>query len=183
MSNITKKAIAMSLKKIMQNKPLDKITVKEITADCGVNRQTFYYHFTDIFKLIEWIFKEEAIENISEYKSYATWQKGFLMIFEYVKVNLKFCTNCFNSAGRDYLERFLYSATFDLLYGVVTEVAGDRNIKDEDLGFIANFYTYAFIGIMASWIRNKANEDPSKIINDINRLIEGDIYKAIKNNS
>ena len=60
MSLLTEKALAASLKKLLEKKTLDKITVKDITDDCGVNRQTFYYHFHDVYDLVEWIFTEEA---------------------------------------------------------------------------------------------------------------------------
>ena len=55
MSQTTKRALAQSLKHLMEQKPLEKITVVDISEDCGVNRQTFYYHFQDIYDLIEWI--------------------------------------------------------------------------------------------------------------------------------
>ena len=57
MSQITKKALAASLKKLSGRKSLDKITVIDLAEDCEINRQTFYYHFKDIFDLVEWIFK------------------------------------------------------------------------------------------------------------------------------
>ena len=60
MSLLTEKALAASLKKLLEKKTLDKITVKDITDDCGVNRQTFYYHFHDVYDWVEWIFTEEA---------------------------------------------------------------------------------------------------------------------------
>lgn len=179
MSLVTKKALAQSLKNLMKKSTLDHITVKDVTADCGVNRQTFYYHFKDIYDLVEWIYKTEAVESISKYKSYGTWQQGFLIIFEYVGNNLEFCTNCFNSLGREPLDRFLYNATFDLLLGVINEVAEGNEVNEREKRFIANFYCYAFIGIMTQWIREGAKENPSNIINDINQLIEGDIKKAI----
>ena len=56
MSNITKKAMAQSLKKMLLVKDLDKITIIDITNACEINRQTFYYHFKDIYDLLEWIF-------------------------------------------------------------------------------------------------------------------------------
>ena len=62
MSEITKKALAESLKKLLSKNKLNKITIKEITEDCGVNRQTFYYHFKDIYDLLEWIYKNEVIQ-------------------------------------------------------------------------------------------------------------------------
>ena len=64
MSKVTKNAIAMSLKKILDKKVLTKVTINDITKDCGINRMTFYYHFKDIYDLIEWIFIEEA-EKVS----------------------------------------------------------------------------------------------------------------------
>ena len=55
MSQITKRALAASLKRLLAEKPLSKITISDITDDCGINRMTFYYHFQDIYDLIEWI--------------------------------------------------------------------------------------------------------------------------------
>ena len=64
MSQITKNALATALKKLLSKKELSKITISNITEECGVNRQTFYYHFKDIYDLLEWIFTNEVIEEI-----------------------------------------------------------------------------------------------------------------------
>ena len=66
MKDLTKKALAESLKKILATKSLDSITVIEIAEDCGVNRQTFYYHFQDIYALLEWIFASETKQAIDK---------------------------------------------------------------------------------------------------------------------
>ena len=68
MSQITKNALAASLKKLLSKKELSKITITNITEECGVNRQTFYYHFKDIYDLLEWIFTNEVIEEIDNEK-------------------------------------------------------------------------------------------------------------------
>ena len=54
MQNITKTALEASLKKLLLKKPLDKITIRDLTEDCGISRMTFYYHFKDIYDLVEW---------------------------------------------------------------------------------------------------------------------------------
>ena len=64
MANHTKQLLAESLKELLTHKPVDKITVKEIVAGCGVNRQTFYYNFHDIYDLMEWILLEDARQII-----------------------------------------------------------------------------------------------------------------------
>lgn len=181
-SNDTKKLLANSLKELMQNTPLDKITVKKLVEHCEVNRQTFYYHFKDIYDLLGWIYKREAIDNISNCKTYKTWQQGFLKIFYYVNDNKEFCLNTFNSMARDHLEHFLYIEVFKLLFDVVNEIcstSSNTNIPIEDKTFIANFYTFAFIGILTNWLKSNMKDKPEKIIDNLNRLIVGDIEKSI----
>ena len=46
MPNTTKQALEESLKHMLLKKPLDKITIRDITEDCGISRMAFYYHFT-----------------------------------------------------------------------------------------------------------------------------------------
>lgn len=66
--------MAASLKKALSKKTLDKITIKEITDDCGIKRQTFYYHFQDIYDLLEWVFLQEGQQIIDEENLCDTWQ-------------------------------------------------------------------------------------------------------------
>lgn len=186
MSSMTKKQLAASLKKLMSKLPLDKVTVKDVALECGVNRQTFYYHFQDIYELLGFIFKSEALEAIKDYKTYETWQLGFLKIFHYVEDNKAFCLSTFCSLGRDHLEQFLNDVTFDLLYGVVEELStaskiqNGGNISKEDKVFIANFYCYAFVSLLLAWLKTGAKEAPEHIIEKLNKLIDGDISRAIE---
>lgn len=60
MSQTTKRALEASLKNLLAQKPLDKITINDIATDCGINRMTFYYHFKDIYDLVEWSCVEDA---------------------------------------------------------------------------------------------------------------------------
>ena len=53
MNNITKNALEESLKKFLLQKPLDKITISDLTTDCGISRMAFYYHFKDIYDLVQ----------------------------------------------------------------------------------------------------------------------------------
>ena len=60
-SDHTKHALAAALKALMLEKPLDKITIQELTNRCGMRRQNFYYHFEDVYDLLRWLFQEEAV--------------------------------------------------------------------------------------------------------------------------
>ena len=90
MSNITKRALEDSLKHLLLKKPVNKITINDITEDCGVNRATFYYHFQDIYALIEWSCEEDSRKALSDNTTYDTWQQGFLNILHAVEDNKPF---------------------------------------------------------------------------------------------
>lgn len=179
MSVITKKALAASLKKLMEKKPIDKITIKDIVKDCEVNRQTFYYHFQDIYDLLEWIFVTEGLNALDGKKTYDSWREGFLQVFRYVEDNKTLVTNMFHSLGRERLERFLYDEVYKLLKEVIEEQAEGLTVSGENKAFIADFYKYAFVGIMLEWIRTGMKEKPEDITDNINKLIAGDIHKAL----
>ncbi|WP_430857097.1 dihydroxyacetone kinase transcriptional activator DhaS [Clostridium paraputrificum] len=180
MSQMTKESLAKSLKKMMEKKSLQKITITDLVNDCGVNRQTFYYHFQDIYDLLGWIYKTEAVGSISNCISYDTWQEGFLKIFQYVSNNKSFCMNTFHSMGREHLEDFLQNEIFNLLIDVVEEVSKGSPVSTKEKEFIANFYTFAFIGILTSWMKAGMKDSPESIIEKLERLINGDIIKVIK---
>lgn len=179
MSQTTKKALEASLKNLLLQKPLDKVTVSDIAADCGINRMTFYYHFKDIYDLIEWVCVENAAKVIGGKKTYETWQQGFLQIFNAVLQNKAFIINVYHSMSREQVEIYLYKLTYDLMIGVIEEQSAGMSVREEDKKFIADFYKFAFVGIMLEWIRNGMKEDPVSIIDRLSVLIQGDIIKAL----
>lgn len=180
MADITKKALAISLKKLLSKKELSKITIKDITDGVGIKRQTFYYHFGDVYDLIEWIYKNEIIEPIIKEKdTYATWQQGFLLIFKYVLKNKNFIRNTYNSISTEYVEMFIYKNTYELLKNVVEEEAQGINVKENDKEFVAKFYQYAFVGVIKEWIQSGMEEKPEDIIEKLNKIIYGNFKRAL----
>ena len=100
MSQVTKRALEASLKKLLLERPLDKITVTDIAEDCGINRMTFYYHFRDIYDLVEWACQEDARRILDGKRTYTTWQEGFRRILDGLIDNRPFIsTSTAPSAG------------------------------------------------------------------------------------
>ncbi len=180
MSQITKRALEESLKHLLLQKPLNKITINDIAEDCGINRMTFYYHFKDIYDLIEWSCLEDAQKALAGKKTYDTWQEGFLHIFEAVKENKPFVMNVYRSVSREQIENYLFSLTYDLLLGVVNEQAEGMSVRDEDKAFIANVYKYTFVGLMLEWIKGDMKEDPKRIIDRLTLVIHGSVRNALE---
>ncbi len=180
MSQVTKRALEASLKNLLLKKPLDKITINDITEDCGINRMTFYYHFKDIYDLIEWCCVEDAKKALEGKKTYDTWQQGFLQIFEAVLDNKPFILNVYHSVSREQVEIYLYKLTYDLLIGVVEEKSVGMNVREEDKKFIADFYKYAFVGLMLDWVKHDMKGDPHRIIEDLSVVMHGNVAAALE---
>lgn len=179
MSQTTKRAIEASLKNLLLKKPLDKITVSDIAEDCGINRMTFYYHFKDIYDLVEWSCVEDAGKALEGKKTYETWQQGFFQIFEAVLENKPFITNVYHSVSREHVEIYLYKLTYNLLIEVIEERSAGLTVREEDKKFIADFYKYAFVGIMLDWIKKDMKENPKVIIDRLSILVHGNITAAL----
>ena len=178
-SNITKKALAQSLKELGSTKILDKITVADITNHCGVNRQTFYYHFQDIYDLVEWSCLEDARKALEEKKTHDTWQQGFIQIFKAVQENKPFIMNVYHCVDREQVEKYLKPLTDNLLMGVIDEESVDMKVREEDKKFIARVYSYSFIGLMLDWIRDDMKEAPEKIVHRFALVIQDSFKMAL----
>ncbi len=179
MSQVTKRALEQSLKNLLMKKPLTKITVGDIADDCGINRMTFYYHFKDIYDLVEWSCLEDAKRALDEKKTYETWQQGLLQIFEAVQENKPFILNVYRCVHREQVEKYLQPLVDRLLLGVIDEEADGMAVRDEDKRFIAQIYSYIFIGLMLDWIKDDMREDPQPIVDKLAKLIKGSIAEAL----
>ena len=178
MSNTTKLALEASLKKLLLKKPVDKITINDLTEDCGISRMAFYYHFKDIYDLIEWACLEDGKRALADKKTYSTWSEGLEQIFEAVLENKPFILNVYRCVHREQVEKYLQPLVDRLLLDVINEEAGEMKVRDEDKQFIAQIYSYIFIGLMLDWIKDDMHEDPRQIVDRLAKLIKGSVSAA-----
>ena len=173
MSQVTKRALEQSLKNLLLKKPLTKITVTDIAEDCGINRMTFYYHFKDIYDLVEW----SCLEGN---KTYDTWQQGFYNIFEAVLQNKPFIMNVYRCVHQEQVERYLKPLVDQLLLDVINEEAVGMTVREEDKEFIAQVYSYVFVGLMLDWIEADMKGDPEQLVERLAKLLKGNIAVGLQ---
>ncbi len=181
MSNTTKRALENSLKQMLLKKPLDKITISDLTDDCGISRMAFYYHFKDIYDLVEWSCMEDATRALQGKKTYDTWHEGLKQIFEAVLENKPFIMNTYRALSREQIENYLFMLTHNLLMGVVEEKSKGLEITEEEKSFIADFYKYGFVGVMLDWIGKGMKEDYTEITDRMSATLDGSITNSIQN--
>ncbi|WP_068787189.1 TetR-like C-terminal domain-containing protein [Paenibacillus phocaensis] len=180
-SQITKNALARSLKKLMLTVPLNKITIQQITADCGVTRHTFYNHFQDIYELLGWVYQTEVIEGLEPYRNYAGWKQGFLSVLRYTQKHKTMCLNTFHSLGREHLEKFLYDVIYGVAIEVVRELAQERDVSQRAEQEVADFYALAVRGQVVEWLKTGANTDPVAIADKVGTILGGNLTRSLDN--
>lgn len=105
MANTTKRMLSMSLKKLLSKTTLDNITIQDITDDAEVSRKTFYYHFQDIYDLLDWTLQEDARHLVANKINLDNWEKSIAALFVYMQENRMLVLNAFHSLERDTLEK------------------------------------------------------------------------------
>jgi len=175
----TKYELEVALKKYLLKKPLDKITIHELTDECGISRMAFYYHFKDIYDLAQWACLEDAKRVLNGKKTKDTWQEGLLDIFAAIYDNKPFIMNAYHAINREQLEAFLYQRTYELLYDVVKSEVKGHQVTENDQKFIAQFYKYSFVGLVLEWINQGMTQDYRPIAKKTITLMEDAIETAI----
>lgn len=181
MSSLAKKNLAKALKATMENKPLDKITIDELTHIANLNRNTFYYHFADIYDLLEWTFEQDIITQVKRNLTAKNWPSKYEITLEYISSNRQFCLASLHSQRRDLLENFLFELGTQMVKPVVFDI---DNQVDEHLGSdLINFYGGAIASQVLQWLLDDLKTPKDVLIYRATAILDGTIEFVIKKNS
>ena len=161
MAKFTKRAIMLSLLKLLKQKSVDKVTVKDICDECEINRNTFYYYFKDIYDVLNNIFMEEIEKNLREAGSNGSF-------YEYKDVVI----HVYNSRNRDIITNYLEKMTAEVVRSYIAAKSEGENISEKDLEFMSYFYGYAIIGSTYKWIESGMQADFEHFIARISESID-----------
>ena len=168
MATMTREILSDTLKNLLRKKSLDRITVTELVSVAGVNRQTFYYNFQDIYDLLEWTIDREALiafEDITDYEKWKTW---LVNVFKYFQKNKRMIHNVFQPLARPVIERYLQTCFEPVIDKVIRfykrKYVETKNLSEKDLKFIVKTYTLIVIGLVFEWVDNEITEDAEEFI-------------------
>ncbi|MDD5886177.1 MAG: TetR/AcrR family transcriptional regulator C-terminal domain-containing protein [Oscillospiraceae bacterium] len=180
MSQRTEKAIAASFKHLLQKKSLNKITISDITNDCGINRMTFYYHFRDIYDLIEWICNEDYKAAVEGNKNFENWEEDLEQFIDVLYGDRDFIQNAFHSIQRGQIDEYLHKVLSDILSRAVNSFASSQLVSEEDRKFIIDFYTFAFSGLLVQWIEDGMPDERERLVSQIMTMTRGTIQDSLE---
>lgn len=178
MANLTERAIKASALKLLNEKPINQITIKDIAVDCGINRNSFYYHFRDLPSLFEEMITEEAENIIAEYPSLNSLEECLEAAISFAMNNRKAVMHIYNSVSRDVYEQYLWRVCEYTVDAYVKNVLADYEISDFDRKVITEFYKCALFGKILDWQRGGMKSDIKKEFSRLCELKKGELEEV-----
>ena len=159
MASFTRKAIMDSFMKLVDQRPISKITIKDIVEDCGINRNTFYYHFADIPALIEAIVRDQAEELIRNHSSITTIEDALNVAVDSILQHRRAALHIFNSVSRDVYERYLMQICQDAVEKCFDAIIGERRVSPQDREILILSYRAWCFGLVIDWLDHGLKDD------------------------
>ena len=181
MRNLTKQMIEEALLKRLEKEPLSSITVVSLCEDCGINHNTFYYYYTDIFAVLQEYF-EESLEKVqAEYETTMSWESAFRIAVRPAAEHKNAINHVYHSVQKDQLENYLFRVSMSVMDRFVDSIEPDVDAKPEDRRLIAKFFACALTEIVLHWIADGMSiEEADGMIARLGQLLNGSIEEALR---
>ena len=167
-ANFTKQAIRTSFMKLLNEKPLGKISVRDIVEDCGINRNSFYYHYQDIPALISEIITGLFDRLIAAYPDETSLVDCFNAAVDYTLKNKRAILHIYNSVSRDIFETYLMKYSEYAVTEYLSAAFSDGTVSEEDREIIIRFVKCSLFGISLDWLSSGL---PEEAVGNIRRML------------
>lgn len=176
----SKLALARALKDALATTPLAKVTVSGLAKAAGVNRQTFYSHFRDVYDLAAWVFTTEAANHIMAHASYAEWADGFSELLGYMSEHRDQTYAVLRSLKHAELEAFFYRSLREMMRVIVGELEGDLVLAADERDFVIDHYTVSVLGQLIHWLAGDMRENPYVLVERLEYLLHGQVRTSLE---
>ena len=173
-SNITKNALAVSMKKLMEKKPFSKISVGDICEDCGMNRKSFYYHFRDKYDLVNWIFYVDFIERMDWSSCRNEWDMLVALCSHFYGERL-FYQNALQVEGQNSFREYFCGMLRPVLILLTQNLVEEGRKKEFYIAFLCE----GVLGELVYWLREGSKITPEEFVEDLHEISLGLARKII----
>lgn len=170
MANFTEKAIRAAFMQLLNDRPLSKITVKDISDSCGINRNSFYYHYQDIPSLIQQILSDEIDRIISEYSSVDSLAECMSAAIGFAAENKRAIYHIYNSVNRDMFEQYLWRVCEYTVKAYVGTAFAELRLDEAEREALIQYHIYETFGITSGWLHDGMREDMQPFIEKLGKV-------------
>ena len=165
----TRQQLSHALKQAMEKKPLIRVSVSELVRSCGMNRNTFYYHFVDIYDLLKWTLEQEAVNTVSRIDLLTNTEQALRAVLDYAEENRRFILCAYDSVGHEQMKRFLHDDFIRIIRSAIDTGERELGLQVDDAfkQFTAAFFTEAYAGMLISWLRLTDRADREQLLQNM----------------
>ena len=179
MAHYTQKAILHTFQDMLRQMPFDKITVSALVAKCEISSNTFYYHYRDIYDLLDTWFQIIKERYLIQLRKAWCWQDVLKTLLRDMKANSDLVYHLFNSLSRERLERHIFESTDDTFYKLVCAKTAGVSVPIEVLRDVTEYNSYALLGFLLKFLWKSMNSDIDESVDRIGRIFEENIQWLI----
>ena len=183
MAQFTKAAIMDAFVRLLEQQPLDQITVQAITTECGISRNTFYYHYSDIYALLKAMLQRDMDTLLAQRPAGEHATQGLRRLVEYISARQRMVQHIYSAMGHANLEDYLMEATWDLFMAYIRDTAEGLSPSEEDLEFICLSYQFMLFGILLRWVQRGMKANLAGLLERAHRLFFHGTRRILEENS
>ena len=159
MASLMKREIKRTFLELLEERPFNQITVKDIVKACGINRNSFYYHYADLPALVEELIDEEIGRFVREEKTFSSLEESMSEALAFFREHRRAAYHVYNSVKRDVFDRYLMKNCESVGAGYVNSFWGETLLSQEDRQAIIHFNAYILYGAVTRWLESGMTYD------------------------
>lgn len=173
-SRNTEERLAEVLRQMMEEKPLSKISIRELTERCGMNRKTFYYHFEDIYALLRWTMEHEAQKEFENVEQCKNAEELMLFFIRYADQNRRMTRATFDGMDEGILRRQLYDGFHRVVRLRIEQVEREEELRVPEgyREFVLDFYADALGSCLMRYIQQRQPATQEEMMAYTKRLLQ-----------
>ncbi len=181
MPNFTEQAIKKAFEELITERPLSKIKVKDIVERCGINRNSFYYHYADLPALVDSIISDEVDKLTSDLSVVSSFDDAFVSVINFITENKKAVYHIYSFVDHTVSERYLMSMCDKVITAGFEQIYGGRKIGDRDRKIIIRHFKEELFGMLFNWLDCGMKYDILSYFNRLCELKPGETQRIIEN--
>lgn len=180
MPGFTKQAIRNSFIKLLNERPVSQITVKDIVEDCGINRNSFYYQYQDLPSMIEEIILEEVNVIIRQYPAIDSMEECLHVTISFALENRRAALHLYHSANRDLFEQYLWRVCEYAVETCIATMFADSAMAPGDREILIRCYKWECFGAVIDWLNGGMRDDIQATFARLSQLKKGMLEEMVR---
>lgn len=149
---------------------------------CEISRNTFYYHYDDVYSLVKEIFADELLKAGAEFHATLSWEEALLSAASFLVKNKRAAQNLFQSIDKKDTDAYLFELCESVMRRYVEALCQEKGIRaqEADKRLVIDFYRAALVGLLDKWVQEGMQTSPEEAILRIGKLFDGNIERSLR---